>query len=149
MAPATQQQLLGVDVDTETLEMAVPDEKRRRYSWLVAHVLARRSVPTRMLETLTGCLAHAARVIKPGRLQLAAAYAALGHERHRAPAYATASPARRRGILTLDVTPLMRCELRWWQRRLRSAERVSFAAPPTSALLFTDASPFGLSLIHI
>ena len=65
--PATQLSFLGILLDTEKLEVRLPDEKLRRLQLLLAEWRDKRSCTKRDLLSLIGTLQHACRVVPPGR----------------------------------------------------------------------------------
>lgn len=83
--PSTCLTFLGIEVDTEALLLRLPNEKLLRVKQELSHCLLRKSITKRELQSLTGLLQFATKVIRPGRPFLRQLYAlqAIGsHPRH-------------------------------------------------------------------
>ena len=65
--PASSIVFLGVELDTEAMEVRLPRPKLERTQSLVQSWLAKRACRKNELESLLGHLQHAATVIRPGR----------------------------------------------------------------------------------
>ena len=65
--PVTQLSFLGILLDTEKLEVHLPDEKLRKLQLLLAEWKDKHSCTKRDLLSLIGTLQHACRVVLPGR----------------------------------------------------------------------------------
>lgn len=65
--PATVLTFLGISLDTETMELRLPEEKLRRLKTLTQQWKTKRSCTKRDLLSLIGHLQHACRVVRPGR----------------------------------------------------------------------------------
>ena len=66
---------LGIEVDTESLQLRLPREKLLRLRSELSRCYDRRSIPKRELQSLTGLLQFATKVIRPGRPFLRRLYA--------------------------------------------------------------------------
>ena len=65
--PATCLSFLGIKVDSETLQLHLPSEKLRCLKEQLAEAVSKKCLPKRKLQSLTGLLQHATKVIRPGR----------------------------------------------------------------------------------
>ena len=65
--PATRITLLGIELDSELLELRLPQEKLEKLRELVAKWRRRKACTKRELQSLAGHLNHACKVIRPGR----------------------------------------------------------------------------------
>ena len=65
--PTTQIEFLGIVIDTERLELRLPEEKLTRLKWLTQRWKAMKSCMKRDLLSLIGLLQHACKVVHPGR----------------------------------------------------------------------------------
>ena len=59
--------LLGIELDSELLELRLPPEKLEKLKGLVTRWRKRRSCSKRELQSLAGHLNHACKVVRPGR----------------------------------------------------------------------------------
>ena len=73
--PATCLSFLGIEVDSETLQLRLPSEKFHRLKEQLAEAVSKKCLPKRKLQSLTGLLQHATKVIHPGRPFLYRLYA--------------------------------------------------------------------------
>ena len=73
--PATCLQFLGIEVDTSSLQLRLPKEKLAKLQAELAKCVHRRSVTKKELQSLTGLLQFATKVIRPGRPFLHRLYA--------------------------------------------------------------------------
>ncbi len=67
VGPTTCLEFLGIELDTDQLEMRLSEEKRARVKDLVAAWRGKKSCHKRELESLVGSLQHASKVVRPGR----------------------------------------------------------------------------------
>ena len=125
--PATSVTFLGILVDTMQFQLRLPSDKLARLQVMVRQWLDRRSCTRCELESLTGHLAHAATVIRPGRIFLRPLFALI----------ATAAKPHHYVHLNLSV----RADLRWWLHFLQSWNGSSFFPPPLPSVhVYSDAS---------
>ena len=125
--PATSVTFLGILVDTVLFQLRLPADKLARLQVMVRQWLDRRSCTRRELESLTGHLAHAAIVIRPGRIFLRPLFALI----------ATAAKPHHYVHLNLSV----RADLRWWLHLLQAWNGSSFFPPPLPSVhMYSDAS---------
>ena len=125
--PATSVTFLGILVDTVQFQLRLPSDKLARLQVMVCQWLDRRSSTRRELESLTGHLAHAATVIRPGRIFLRPLFALI----------ATAAKPHHYVHLNLSV----RADLHWWLHFLQSWNGSSFFPPPLPSVhVYSDAS---------
>ena len=108
-------------------QLRLPADKLARLQVMVRQWLDRRSCTRRELESLTGHLAHAAIVIRPGRIFLRPLFALI----------ATAAKPHHYVHLNLSV----RADLRWWLHLLQAWNGSSFFPPPLPSVhMYSDAS---------
>ena len=65
--PTTCLTFLRIEVDTNLLELRLPQEKLQRVKQMVQEWMGRKAARRRELEFLLGLLQHAAKVVSPGR----------------------------------------------------------------------------------
>ena len=65
--PATQLTFLGILLDTERMEVRLPEDKMEQLQQMVAEWRAKRTCTKRELLSLLGVLHHACQVVRPGR----------------------------------------------------------------------------------
>ena len=125
--PATSLTFLGIVIDTELLQLRLPEEKLGRVRELVRSWLPRRLCRRKEFESLLGHLAHAAVVIRPGRLYLRQLFALL-----------SSAPEPHHHIrLNLPV----RADLVWWDFFLGHWNGVALFPPgEPSVHVHSDAS---------
>lgn len=92
---------LGIELDTNSMQARLPEEKLQKAIKLVNSALKKKSIPLEELQTLVGFLAFASKVIVPGRAFLRRLYNALYSEV---------------GIIRLS-SPIKE-DLRWWKNFL-------------------------------
>ena len=80
--PATCLQFLGIEFDTVALQLRLPSAKLMRLRAELQSALSRRSMSKHDLQSLTGLLQHATKVIQPGRPFLRRLYALQSVESH-------------------------------------------------------------------
>ena len=73
--PSTCLTFLGIEVDTEALQLRLPRDKLSRLKSELSRCCHRRSISKRELQSLTGLLQFATKVIRPGRPFLRRLYA--------------------------------------------------------------------------
>lgn len=93
----TQAEFLGIQFDSEKMEVRLPPDKLQRARQAVRAVLNRKSIPHSELESMVGLLAFSAKVVVPGRAFLRRLYTALS-EKHQ----------------YYHITAVMAADLRWW-----------------------------------
>ena len=67
VGPTTCLIFLGIEIDTEQLELRLPEEKLQRVKQVVEGWIGRKAARRRELESLLGLLQHAAKVMSPRR----------------------------------------------------------------------------------
>ena len=85
--PSTRLTFLGIIIDTVRMELQLPLDKIERLSLLLNQMTNRNSATKKELQSLAGCLQHAATVVKPGRTFLRRIFeliATLQQDHHRA-----------------------------------------------------------------
>lgn len=126
--PTTCLTFLGIEIDTEALELRLPADKLTRVQRTVSEWLGKKAARRRELESLLGLLQHAAKVVRPGRRFVRRLIQVM-------------SAAKKRDHfvrLGCDV----RSDLTWWHKFLDAWNGVgilpTMATPRLS--LYTDAS---------
>ena len=66
--PSTYTKFLGICIDTDLMELSIPDNKVTEVTYLVDKFLEFKNVTKKEIETLTGHLSHCAQVVRGGRL---------------------------------------------------------------------------------
>lgn len=122
----TQVEFLGIEFDSEKMEVRLPPDKLARARKAVSALLDRRSIPHNELESTVGLLSFSAKVVVPGRAFLRRLYTALAKKQR-----------------FHHITPAMAADLRWWSTFLthwngirllrRVSDRVQYS-------IWTDAS---------
>ena len=59
---------LGIEVDTQAMELRLPAQRLVRVCQTVSEWLGRKAARRRELESLVGTLQHATKVVRPGRI---------------------------------------------------------------------------------
>lgn len=102
---------LGIEVDTQNLELRLPEEKLDRLKKLLVEWLPRKSCKRRDLESLIGHLSQACKVVRPGRRFLRGMIQLLSvaHKQHH----------------HIRLNQSFRADLEWWHKFLGSWNGVS------------------------
>lgn len=133
--PSTTISFLGILIDTLRFELRLPADKLARLTALVSRWRIKRSCSKKELESFVGHLAHAAIVIRPGRIFLRSLFNLLsvGH--------------RPQFFLCLNCA--VRADILWWHYFLQAWNGSSFFPPPTPSIhIYSDASgSFGCGAI--
>lgn len=93
----TSVEFLGIQFDSEKMEVRLPPDKLERARKSVKALLNRRSIPHDELESAVGLLSFSAKVVVPGRAFLRRLYSAL---------------SKKRGYY--HITAAIAADLRWW-----------------------------------
>jgi hypothetical protein len=126
--PVTSLVFLGFTLDTRLLEVRLPAVKLKELQDLLHQWCGRKVCTRKELESLTGKLAHAARVVRPGKTFMGRMFRLLGGVRQ----------AHHRVRLNLSF----RSDLQWWDSFIMNWNGVSLMRPPARphAHVWTDAS---------
>ena len=81
--PATLMELLGIEIDSELMQLRLPPEKLKKLRELVASWRKRKACTKRELQSLAGHLNHACKVVKPGRRFLRGVFGLISQFRRR------------------------------------------------------------------
>ena len=65
--PSTSLTILGIEVDTDQMQLRLPEEKLANLNYLIRTWRGRKNATKRELLSLLGTLQHAAKVVRPGR----------------------------------------------------------------------------------
>ena len=126
--PAPIVTFLGIVVDTEAGELRIPEEKLAYMRGLVQTWLGKRSGKRREFESLIGHLAHAATVIRDGRIFLRHLFSLLS--------------ATRPHFHYIHLDRTAQADLRWWACFLHHWNGRAFFPQPLAPVVhvYTDAS---------
>ena len=122
----TTAEFLGIEIDTIHMEARLPQEKLTRAQEAVRRPLSKPAWPRKELESLTGYLAFASKVVPPGRAFLRRLYNAL---------------ARDGSHIHLDIDT--RRDLQWWDAYLtqwNGIRLLRITASRQTLHIYTDAS---------
>lgn len=121
---------LGFELDSGALEIRLPREKLRELQVLVRQWLGRKSCSRKELESLAGKLAHAARVVRPGKTFMRRIFELLG--------------GARKAHHHIRLSLSLRSDLQWWSTFLETWNGISMMRQqhegPSSVHVWTDAS---------
>ena len=67
VGPSTQLKWLGILINTDSMELSLPQDKVDRLCSLLDSVAGKKSMAVEKMESLVGHLSHASVVVKPGR----------------------------------------------------------------------------------
>ena len=131
--PATSLTFLGLELDTERLEIRLPDNKRTAYLHRVSSILTSGKVSKRELASVLGNLSFATQAIPAGRTFLRRLYD-LDRATHALPPFKV-----------LCIPQTASDDLKWWQSTLETWDGKSFFlldkwTPIADLQLQTDAS---------
>ena len=125
--PSTILAFLGILLDTELFQLRLPVEKLERLRDMVHVWQARKSCTRKDLESFVGHLAHAATVIRPGRIFLRSLFSLLS----------MASKPHH----YIRLNSIVRADLQWWHCFLQHWNGSSFFLLPTPSIhIYSDAS---------
>lgn len=103
--PATCMTFLGVEFDTQAMQLRLPQQKQQKLEELVLRWCDRTYATKKELQSLAGHLQHACKVVKPGRCFLRRLFELISIARN---------PDR-----FLRLNKAIRCDLQWWKVLLR------------------------------
>ena len=138
--PATCLSFLGIEIDSEKMEVRLPQEKLANLKELVASWLGRRSCSRQELQSLVGSLNYASFIVKPGKTFMRRLFELLS--------------LARRSQHRLRINTACRSDLFWWHSFLAPLNRASFfrvfPSRRSQFEVFTDASgSFGCGAIWV
>ena len=136
ISPSTSVRFLGINIDTERLEMSLPEDKLTKLKGILEEFRGRRKATRRELERLGGLLAHCSKVIKGGRTFCRRIYDAMNSVKE--PHY------------KVKLGPGFREDIAWWAdfaARFNGKARIlgRFAAHVAT---YSDASDWGYGAAH-
>ena len=121
---------LGIELDTTTLAIRLPEAKLKELKVLILEWLGRKHCSRRELQSIAGKLQNACKVVRPGRVFLRRVFNLL-----------KGTPARRQ-VIRLNAS--FRSDIQWWHCFLDRWNGVAMmsdaSARPVDIHLFTDAS---------
>lgn len=128
--PTTSLDFLGFTIDSQSMMVQLPPKKLTELTVLLQQWRGRKSCTRRELESLAGKLAHAAKVVQPGKTFMGRIFQLLGGVRQ----------AHHRVRLNLSF----RSDIEWWYTFVERWNGVSLMRPSTGARrsvhIWTDAS---------
>ena len=125
--PATTLTFLGIDIDTHTFELRLPQTKMHCLRELLQLWVSKRSCTRKELESFLGHLSHAATVVRPGRTFLRQLFGLL--QVARVPHH------------FICITASARADIHWWNCFINKWNGSSFfPLPMPSVHVYTDAS---------
>ena len=121
---------LGFEIDTRMMELRLPPSKLKELQELLDQWLGRRSCTRRELESLVGKLAHACKVVRPGKTFLRRMFELLS--------------GARQPYHHLRLNVAFRSDLMWWALFVKAWNGVSllqeFGSSQVAHHVWTDAS---------
>ena len=128
--PSTTLTVLGIEVDTNLMQLRLPDDKLARLRQSVAAWRSRKCCTKRDLLSLIGTLQHAAKVVRPGRAFIRRMI--------------DLSMVRSHPNATLHLNREFRTDLEWWFQFATGWNGISILAPAKAlapnGLITSDAS---------
>ena len=118
--PSTCLTVLGIEIDTNALELHLPVKKLEQLADLLAQWRGRRSGSRVGLESLAGLLQHACKVVRPGRTFTRRIYNLLAQTHHFQPHF------------TIRLSAACRADIEWWCTFSAHLERDSYAQTPSA-----------------
>ena len=103
--PATCMTFLGVEFDTQAMQLRLPQQKQHKLEELVLRWCDRTYASKKELQSLAGHLQHACKVVRPGRCFLRRLFELISVAKN---------PDR-----FLRLNKAIRCDLQWWRVLLR------------------------------
>lgn len=127
--PITSLTFLGIQIDTISMELHLPEERLMELRQLVGEWMGKKTCTRKDLQSLVGKLQHACKVVKPGRTFMRRIFELLG----------TATKMHHHIRLNLAI----RSDLLWWNTFLVTWNGVAMVSKSNAepwATIFTDAS---------
>ena len=115
--PSTCLTVLGIEIDTNALELRLPVEKLEQLANLLGQWRGRRSGSRVGLESLAGLLQHACKVVRPGRTFTRRIYNLLAQTHHFQPHF------------TIRLSAACRADIEWWCTFLRTWNGTAMLRP--------------------
>ena len=130
MGPTTYLVFLGILIDTQKMEISLPEQKLARLKEIIVTWRDRKDCTKRELQSLIGHLQHAATVVRPGR-RFVRGMLSLLHVAHKSHHH-------------IRLNTSFRADLQWWHTFISAWNGVSILyqlkRQSPDAELFTDAS---------
>ena len=117
--PASCLTFLGIEVDTVNRQLHLPAEKMKRLEKELKAARGRRTMLRRELQSLTGLLQHACKVVRPGRAFLQRLYALQS---------VGSAPSH-----NIRLNTIVRADIVWWQLFVSRWNGVSMIFDPRTA----------------
>ena len=125
--PSTVLTFLGIQIDTDLLQLSLPPDKVRRLQNILSHWHRRKSCTKKELQSFLGHLSHAATIVCPGRIFLRNLFSLLS----------CLSEPHHYARLNQDT----RADIAWWRCLLHHWNGRSFFPPASPTChLYSDAS---------
>ncbi len=129
VGPATRVPLLGIEIDSDELELRLPESKLGKLKSMIAKWRKRKACTKRELQSLAGHLSHACKVVRPGRRFLRGLFGLIsqfGRPDH-----------------TIRLNAAFRADLEWWHNFLAPWNGVAIMRredQPAEIEIWSDAS---------
>lgn len=119
--------LLGIEIDTKSMEIRLPKRKLDKLAQLVKYWKSRKAGKKRSIQSLVGHLCHACKVVRPGRRFLRGMFTAISHAK--------------RGNHYVRLNARFRADLEWWHTFLQEWNGVSMMLEEKPTIeVWSDAS---------
>ncbi|KAK6168530.1 hypothetical protein SNE40_021042 [Patella caerulea] len=135
VGPTTHLTFLGLEIDTSTLEVKIPDDKLTKLSAQLLDILSKRNVKLADLEAVTGLMSFCARAVPCSRAFLRRFYDVIAAFKRKNPKH----------FYTIRITRTLREDFRIWQLFLKNFNGISYISQQkwlsnNKLQLFTDSS---------
>ena len=127
--PSTCITYLGIELDTQSMELRLPAEKLKRVKAVIQEWLGRKAGKRQDLESLLGLLQHAAKVVRPGRTFVWRVIQLM------------ASAKSRDRFIRLNAE--FRSDLQWWNRFLEGWNGVGMLPDPAMEIIELESDASG------
>ena len=118
--PSTSLTFLGITLDTNRMEIRLPEDKLSRIQIMLKTWLPRKKATKRQILSLVGTLQHASKVVRPGRTFVSRMYS-------------TAAKLRKMHYIT-RLNTAFRSDLFWWHIFLQSWNGLSILRHPALSM---------------
>ena len=102
VGPSTQLKWLGILINTDSMELSLPQDKLDRLCSLLDSVAGKKSMPVEKMESLVGHLSHVSVVVRPGRRFMRNMYGLMAN-------------AKRGGWPRVRLNSAFQADLQWWR----------------------------------
>jgi len=138
LTPTRKVQYLGFSIDSELMELSLPDQKVQKILELCQGILKEKSISIRQLSKLIGTLSASVMAVLPGPLH----YRLLQVQKTKA-----LLESHQSYDANITLPPEVRKEITWWTSHLREWNGKSVITPSPDLIITTDASKKGWGAI--